>query len=228
MKTIKHLSLAAAALAVLAFSSCNIGSDTNDGPTIEDQKQMLSSLGTQKDGAFVYYNGDDNNTKDVTDTIPNIAVRFATNVDKDKNGNAINYYSIGYFQFPVKMFSNFISQDDLADAIAQMDPVSLKAKFIPYSIYSQTFLVNSYDIELGDIKVSDTKTYKNVVIKFYNDQCLAGTETLRSNNKSYWCFYMQPAYIYVDGKPTNYLQNYKFNYNSYEPTFKFTTDINKE
>ena len=228
MKTIKHLSLAAAALAGMAFSSCNIGGDTYSGPTLEDQKQMISSLGAQKEGGFVYYNGNDENIKDVLDTIPSISVRFATNTTKDANGNVQSYYSVGYFQFPVKMLSNFISQEDLADAIAELDPVSLKANFIPYSVYTQAFVVNSYDIELGDIRTPE-KEYKNVVIKFYNNQCLAGTETTNDQNKkSYWCFYMQPAYIYVNGQPTNYLQYYKFNNSTFEPIFKFTTDINKE
>ena len=227
MKTIKHLSLAAAALAVLAFSSCNIGGDTDNGPTLEDQKQMVSNLGAQKDGAFVYYNGNDANVKDVLDTIPNNSVRFATNIAKDQNGNIQSYYSVGYFQFPVKMLSNFISQKDLADAVAEMEPISLKANFIPYSVYSQTFVVNSYDVELGDIQTSE-KTYKNVVVKFYNQQCLAGTETRKSDNKSYWCFYMQAACIYVNGVQTNYLQNYTYNHSTYDPTFKFTTDIKED
>ena len=226
MKTIKHVSLAVAALAAMAFSSCNIGSDSSNGPTLEEQRQMISGLGAQKDGAFVYYNVDEKNTGDVLDTIPSISVRFASNSTNGANGNVQGYYSIGYFQFPVKVLSNFISQKDLADAVAKMDPVSLKANFVPYSVYSQTFVVNSYDLELGNI-TTENNTYKNVTVKFYNNQCLAGTETT-TDKKSYWCFYMQPAYIYVDGKQTSYLKNYTYNYSSYTPTFKFTTDTGNE
>ena len=172
---------------------------------------------------MVYYNENKLNTKDVLDTIPDIVARITSETNKDKDGNIKNLYASVSFKFPVSILSKFVNDDKLAAKIAEMDKVDIKVNLIPYLYSTQTFIANSYDLELGNIVTSE-KEYKKVTVKFYNNYCVGGYQTNKSTKKQYFCFYMQPAYIYVDGTQTNLLKANRFNGTDFPPVFQFTTD----
>lgn len=222
MKKITILSFVAALMAAFSFTSCNTGGDSYSAPTLEQQQSMINMLGYTQVGGIVYYNENKDKAEDVLDTIPNTIAYITTRTNKDKNGNIQNYYGEVSFQFPTAIISKFVKDEKLAAKIAEMDPTTLKVNLIPYEYASQTFFANSYDLELGDIITTD-KEYKSVTVKFYNYYNAAGYEKKKDNTK-YFYFYMQAAVIYVDGKQTNLLQNYRFNSKDYAPVFKFTTD----
>lgn len=224
MKKITILSFVAAFMAAFSFTSCNTGGDSFSLPSLDQQQSMINMLGYTQVGGIVYYNENKDKAEDVLDTIPNTIAYITTRTNKDKNGNIQNYYGEVSFQFPTAIISKFVKDEKLAAKIAEMDPTTLKVNLIPYDYASQIFFANPYDLELGDIITTD-KEYKSVTVKFYiNDfNCLAGYETKKDNTK-YFCFYMQAAVIYVDGKQTNLLQNYRFNSKDHAPVFKFTTD----
>lgn len=144
----------------------------------------------------------------------------------DKDGKINNYYASVSFKFPVSILSKFVNDDKLAAKIAEMDKVDIKVNLIPYLYSTQTFIANSYDLELGNIVTSE-KEYKKVTVKFYNNYCVGGYQTNNSTKKQYFCFYMQPAYIYVDGTQTNLLKANRFNNTDFPPIFQFTTDKQK-
>lgn len=222
MKKITILSFVAALMAAFSFTSCNTGGDSFSLPSLDQQQSMINMLGYTQVGGIVYYNENKDKAEDVLDTIPNTIAYITTRTNKDKNGNIQNYYGEVSFQFPTAIISKFVKDEKLAAKIAEMDPTTLKVNLIPYVYASQTFVANSYDLELGDIITAD-KEYKNVTVKFYNNYNAACYEKKKDNTK-YFCFYMQAAVIYVDGKQTNLLQNYRFNSKDYAPVFKFTTD----
>ena len=209
-------------MTAFSFTSCNTGGDSYSAPTLEQQQSMINMLGYTQVGGIVYYNENKDKAEDVLDTIPNTIAYITTRTNKDKNGNIQNYYGEVSFQFPTAIISKFVKDEKLAAKIAEMDPTTLKVNLIPYEYASQTFFANSYDLELGDIITTD-KEYKSVTVKFYNYYNAAGYEKKKDNTK-YFYFYMQAAVIYVDGKQTNLLQNYRFNSKDYAPVFKFTTD----
>ena len=184
---------------------------------------MINMLGYSQAGGMVYYNENKLNTKDVLDTIPDIVARITSETNKDKDGNIKNLYASVSFKFPVSILSKFVNDDKLAAKIAEMDKVDIKVNLIPYLYSTQTFIANSYDLELGNIVTSE-KEYKKVTVKFYNNYYVGGYQTNKSTKKQYFCFYMQPAYIYVDGNPTNLLKANRFNNTDFPPTFQFTTD----
>ena len=223
MKKITILSFVAALMAAFSFTSCNTGGDSYSAPTLEQQKSMINMLGYTQVGGIVYYNENKDKAEDVLDTIPNTIANITTRTNKDKNGNIQNYYGEVSFQFPTAIISKFVKDEKLAAKIAEMDPTTLKVNLIPYEYASQTFFANSYDLELGDIITTD-KEYKSVTVKFYNNYCVGGYQTNKSTKKQYFCFYMLPAYIYVDGTQTNLLKANRFNKTDFPPIFQFTTD----
>lgn len=222
MKKFTILSFVAALMAAFSFTSCNTGGDSYSAPTLDQQKSMINYLGYSQSGGIVYYNENKFNTKDVLDTIPNTLAIIKTETNKDNNGNVKNLYASVSFDFPVSILSKFIDDEKLAEKIAEMDKVNMKVNLIPYMYSSQTFVANCYDLQLGDIVTSD-KQYKNLTVKFYNNYCVGGYEK-NKDNKQYFCFYMQPALIYVDGNQTSLLKNTRFNNSEYPCLFKFTTD----
>lgn len=222
MKKFTILSFVAALMAAFSFTSCNTGGDSYSAPTLDQQKSMINYLGYSQSGGIVYYNENKFNTKDVLDTIPNTLAIIKTETNKDNNGNVKNLYASVSFDFPVSILSKFIDDEKLAEKIAEMGKVNMKVNLIPYMYSSQTFVANCYDLQLGDIVTSD-KQYKNLTVKFYNNYCVGGYEK-NKDNKQYFCFYMQPALIYVDGNQTSLLKNTRFNNSEYPCLFKFTTD----
>lgn len=222
MKKFTILSFVAALMAVFSFTSCNPGGDSYSAPTLDQQQSMINMLGYSQAGAIGYYNENKLDTKDVIDYIPDIVARITSETNKDKDGNIKNYYASVSFKFPVSILSKFVNDDKLAAKIAEMDKVDTKVNLIPYLYSTQTFIANSYDLELGDIVTSE-KEYKKVTVKFYN-YCVGGYQTNSSTKKQYFCFYMQAAYIYVDGTQTNLLKANRFNNTDFPPVFQFTTD----
>lgn len=228
MKKLTILSFVAALMAAFSFTSCNTGGDSYSAPTIGEQQSMINMLGYSQVGGMLYYNENKLDTKDVTDYIPDIVARITTESNKDKDGNIKNYYASVSFKFPVSILSKFVNDDKLAAKIAEMDKADMKVNLVPYLYSTQTFIANSYDLELGDILTSE-KEYKKVTVKFYNNYCVGGYQTNSSTKKQYFCFNMLAAYIYVDGKQTSLLKNNRFNNTDYPPVFQFTTDKqNKE
>ena len=223
MKKFTILSFVAALMAAFSFTSCNTGGDSYSAPTMEQQQSMINMLGYSQVGGMVYYNENKLKTEDVLDTIPDIVARITSETNKDKDGNIQNLYASVSFDFPVSILSKFIDDEKLAAKIAEMGKVNMKVNLIPYMYSSQTFVANCYDLQLGDIVTSE-KEYKKVTVKFYNNYCVGGYQTNNSTKKQYFCFYMQPAYIYVDGKQTNLLKANRFNGTPYPPLFWFTTD----
>lgn len=223
MKKFTILSFVAALMAVFSFTSCNTGGDSYSAPTLDQQQSMINMLGYSQAGAIGYYNENKLDTKDVIDYIPDIVARITSETNKDKDGNIKNYYASVSFKFPVSILSKFVNDDKLAAKIAEMDKVDTKVNLIPYLYSTQTFIANSYDLELGDIVTSE-KEYKKVTVKFNNNYCVGGYQTNSSTKKQYFCFYMQAAYIYVDGKQTNLLKANRFNGIDFPPIFQFTTD----
>ena len=223
MKKFTILSFVAALMAAFSFTSCNTGGDSYSAPTLEQQQSMINMLGYSQAGGMVYYNENKLNTKDVLDTIPDIVARINSETNKDKDGNIKNLYASVSFKFPVSILSKFVDDDKLAAKIAEMDKVDIKVNLIPYLYSTQTFIANSYDLELGDI-VTSKQEYKKVTVKFYNNY-VGGYQTNKSTKKQYFCFYMYAARIFVDGKETSLLKNNKFSNNKdYPPLFWFTTD----
>lgn len=222
MKKFTILSFVAALMAAFSFTSCNTGGDSYSAPTLDQQQSMINMLGYSQAGGMVYYNENKLNTKDVLDTIPDIVARITSETNKDKDGNIKNLYASVSFKFPVSILSKFVNDDKLAAKIAEMDKVDIKVNLIPYLYSTQTFIANSYDLELGNIETSE-KEYKKVTVKFYNN-CVGGYQTNKSTKKQYFCFYMQPAYIYVDGTQTSLLKANRFNGTDFPPIFQFTTD----
>lgn len=223
MKKFTILSFVAALMAAFSFTSCNTGGDSYSAPTLDQQQSMINMLGYSQAGGMVYYNENKLKTEDVLDTIPGIVARITSETNKDKDGNIKNLYASVSFKFPVSILSKFVNDDKLAAKIAEMDKVDMKVNLIPYQYSTQTFIANSYDLELGDIVTSE-KEYKKVTVKFYNNYFGGGYQTNKSTKKQYFCFYMQPAYIYVDGTQTNLLKANRFNNTDFPPTFQFTTD----
>lgn len=223
MKKFTILSFVAALMAAFSFTSCNTGGDSYSAPTLDQQQSMINMLGYSQAGGMVYYNENKLKTEDVLDTIPGIVARITSETNKDKDGNIKNLYASVSFKFPVSILSKFVNDDKLAAKIAEMDKVDIKVNLIPYLYSTQTFIANSYDLELGNIVTSE-KEYKKVTVKFYNNHCVGGYQTNKSTKKQYFCFYMQPAYIYVDGTQTNLLKANRFNNTDFPPTFQFTTD----
>lgn len=227
MKKLTILSFVAALMAAFSFTSCNTGGDSYSPPTLDQQQSMINMLGNSQAGGMVYYNENKQNTKeDVLDTIPDIVARINLETNMDKDGKINNYYASVSFKFPVSILSKFVNDDKLAAKIAEMDKVDIKVNLIPYLYSTQTFIANSYDLELGNIVTSE-KEYKKVTVKFYNNYCVGGYQTNNSTKKQYFCFYMQPAYIYVDGTQTNLLKANRFNNTDFPPIFQFTTDKQK-
>lgn len=227
MKKFTILSFVAALMAAFSFTSCNTGGDSYSAPTLEQQQSMINMLGNSQAGGMVYYNENKQNTKeDVLDTIPDIVASIKLETNMDKDGKINNYYASVSFKFPVSILSKFVNDDKLAAKIAEMDKVDIKVNLIPYLYSTQTFIANSYDLELGNIVTSE-KEYKKVTVKFYNNYCVGGYQTNNSTKKQYFCFYMQPAYIYVDGTQTNLLKANRFNNTDFPPIFQFTTDKQK-
>lgn len=223
MKKFTILSFVAALMAAFSFTSCNTGGDSYSAPTLDQQQSMINMLGYSQAGGMVYYNENKLKTEDVLDTIPGIVARITSETNKDKDGNIKNLYASVSFKFPVSILSKFVNDDKLAAKIAEMDKVDIKVNLIPFLYSTQTFIANSYDLELGNIVTSE-KEYKKVTVKFYNNSCVGGYQTNKSTKKQYFCFYMQPAYIYVDGTQTNLLKANRFNNTDFPPTFQFTTD----
>lgn len=222
MKKLTILSFVAALMAAFSFTSCNTGGDSYSAPTIGEQQSMINMLGYSQSGGIGYYNENKLDTKDVIDIIPDIVAKITSETNKDKDGNIQNLYALVSFDFPVSILSKFIDNEKLAEKIAEMGKVNMKVNLIPYMYSSQTFVANCYDLQLGDIVTSE-KEYKKVTVKFYNNYCRGGYEK-NKDNKQYFCFYMQAAYIYVDGKQTNLLKANRFNGTPYPPLFWFTTD----
>lgn len=222
MKKLTILSFVAALMAAFSFTSCNTGGDSYSAPTIGEQKSMIDMLGYSQTGGIGYYNENKLDTKDVIDIIPDIVAKITSETNKDKDGNIQNLYASVSFDFPVSILSKFIDNEKLAEKIAEMGKVNMKVNLIPYMYSSQTFVANCYDLQLGDIVTSE-KEYKKVTVKFYNNYCRGGYEK-NKDNKQYFCFYMQAAYIYVDGTQTNLLKANRFNGTPYPPLFWFTTD----
>lgn len=223
MKKFTILSFFAALMAAFSFTSCNTGGDSYSAPTLDQQQSMINMIGYSQAGGMVYYNENKLNTKDVLDTIPGIVARITSETNKDKDGNIKNLYASVSFKFPVSILSKFVNDDKLAAKIAEMDKVDIKVNLIPYLYSTQTFIANSYDLELGNIVTSE-KEYKKVTVKFYNNYRGGGYQTNNSTKKQYFCFYMQPAYIYVDGTQTSLLKANRFNGTDFPPIFQFTTD----
>lgn len=222
MKKLTILSFVAALMAAFSFTSCNTGGDSYSAPTIGEQQSMINMLGYSQSGGIGYYNENKLDNKDVIDIIPDIVAKITSETNKDKDGNIQNLYALVSFDFPVSILSKFIDNEKLAEKIAEMGKVNMKVNLIPYMYSSQTFVANCYDLQLGDILTSE-KEYKKVTVKFYNNYCRGGYEK-NKDNKQYFCFYMQAAYIYVDGKQTNLLKANRFNGTPYPPLFWFTTD----
>ena len=222
MKKFTILSFVAAMMAAFSFTSCNTGGDSYSAPTIGEQQSMINMLGYSQTGGIGYYNENKLDNKDVIDIIPDIVAKITSETNKDKDGNIQNLYASVSFDFPVSILSKFIDDEKLAEKIAEMGKVNMKVNLIPYMYSSQTFVANCYDLQLGDI-VTSKKEYKKVTVKFYNNYCRGGYEK-NKDNKQYFCFYMQAAYIYVDGKQTNLLKANRFNGTPYPPRFWFTTD----
>lgn len=222
MKKLTILSFVAALMAAFSFTSCNTGGDSYSRPTLDQQKSMIDMLGYSQSGGIGYYNENKLDTKDVIDIIPDIVAKITSETNKDKDGNIQNLYASVSFDFPVSILSKFIDDEKLAAKIAEMGKVNMKVNLVPYMYSSQTFVANCYDLQLGDIVTSE-KEYKKVTVKFYNNYCRGGYEK-NKDNKQYFCFFMQAAYIYVDGTQTNLLKANRFNGTPYPPLFWFTTD----
>lgn len=229
MKNFKLLSVLAISLMAFAFTSCNTGSDNSiEWPTLDQQNSMILNLGYAQNGSIVYYNENKLNTSDVTDTIPNITVNMSKGSNKDDNGSITSYYGEASFNFPVKILSNFISDEKLANAISEMSSVSAKAYLIPYQYANQTFIANVDDIKLGDINIDDNTTYKDVTIKFASSYYLAGFATNKTTNKQVFMINMGASSIYVNNSQTSLLGYYKDSKGTqYPPMFMFTTDMGK-
>lgn len=222
MKKITLLAVAAFT-AMLSFTSCNSDGTSFEWPTLEQTKSMVSNLGRYQDGSFVYYNENKANTKDVTDTIPNITATITTNTSKDQQGNISSYYGTATFNFPTKVLANFIREKPLSEAVAKMESKEMAVDLIPYSYASQVFLANPKDLKLGDITAGGN-TYKDVTVKFYINQYSAGYITNSVTKKQYFAFSMLAGVIYVNNNPTSYLQQHEINNYKVDPAFMFTTD----
>ena len=226
MKKLTILSFVAALMAAFSFTSCNTGGDSYSPPTLDQQKSMINMLGNSQAGGMVYYNENKLKPKDVLDTIPDIVARINLETNMDKDGKINNYYASVSFKFPVSILSKFVNDDKLAAKIAEMDKVDITVNLIPYLYSTQTFIANSYDLELGNIVTSE-KEYKKVTVKFYNYYCDGGYQTNSSTKEKYFYFNMQAACIYVDGTQTNLLKANRFNNTDFPPIFQFTTDKQK-
>ncbi len=222
MKKSRILGLMAAFALAITFSSCN--SDTESSSTsipVDQQKSMVSALGSYHTGAWIYYNENKLNTKDVTDTIPNIMASVTTGTNKDTNGNITSYYGKVTYQFPVQILKNWINDTELAEKVSNMSPVTVNSYLVPYNYSQNLFVANTEDIVLGDITTS-SQTYKNVTVKFYANVCSAGLEYNTSKTQTYLYFYLWAGRIYVDGNESSLLTNYIFNNNTYAPHFMFS------
>ncbi len=223
MKKSKIMGLMAAFALAISFSSCN--SDTESTTTtipVDQQKTMVSTLGSYHTGAWIYYNENKLNTKDLTDTIPNFMVSITNQPNKDSNGNIIGYYGNATYQFPVYILKNWINDTELAEAVSKMTTASATSYLVPYNYSQNLFVANTLDIDLGDITTSK-QTYKKVTIKFYANTCSAGLEYNTNKTQSYLYFYLWGGRIYVDGNETSLLKSYyEFNGNSCRPQFMFS------
>ncbi len=223
MKKSKILGLMAAFALAISFSSCNSDTEsTSNAIPVDQQKSMVSTLGSYHTGAWIYYNENKLNTKDITDTIPNFMASVTTETNKDTNGSITGYYGKVTYQFPIYILKNWINDTELAEAISKMTPVTATSYLVPYNYSQNLFVTNTLDMELGDITTSK-QTYKKVTVKFYANSCTGGLEYNTNKTQSYLYFYLWGGRIYVDGNETSLLSTYvNINNNSCRPQFMFS------
>ena len=199
MKKIKLFSMVAAFVAAFAFTSCNTGDDNSTSPLTKEQQlsyQKAMAMGSYNNMKLIFdhKNADDTSIKtDSVDTYCNVSMY----------GDSI----IRVANFPVaKIAEHIYNNKNLADALAKESPRDITCKFAVYPNSTDKiayFVASSTDIAL-DLTYDEGKGAKTheVVLRFRPSRygvCLLTTKEMA------FAFYLNQ--IYVDGKPTDYLQS---------------------
>lgn len=202
MKKITILSLLAVCFAAISFTSC-MNSDDNgySALTAEQQKTYQTKLamaGTFNDMVILFEHKNDADVKNQVDSVESYC-------DFSMYGDS----TLRISNFPIAQLAEHISDKDLKEAIAKVEPRTVSFKYIVLPNSNQTTAVFYHPYPQG-VKLNltygtgaDAKSHE-VILYFSYDTRYAGYCAWETK-QLYIPFYF--TYIYVDGKQTNYISN---------------------
>jgi hypothetical protein len=134
MKKLSILALMAVVLGALSLTSCNVDNSSSTSlPSKTEATYMFSELGSRNTGTLLYYGTS-------TQTLDSINGVQLTVTASD---------SMAYItDFPVSIYSRYIKDQDLREALAEAGSETLKVKLIPYSYNSKVFVGYPYTLDV--------------------------------------------------------------------------------
>ena len=198
MKKLTILSFVAALMAAFSFTSCNTDGDSYTPLTLEQQKafQTAMAVGSYNDMMLLFEKKNDANVKNQVDSV---ASACSISMYNDSTMTMAN--------FPVAALAEHISNKDLAAAIANEAPRTIKCKYnvMPNSTSETAYFIACPNaIELNLAYGTDNKSHK-VVLYFIPSQMYYGYCTLKEPRQLGFQFALYQ--IWVDGNQTNFIQN---------------------
>lgn len=198
MKNFKLLSVLAACLMAFAFTACNTGDDGYSYLTPEQQKTYQSNMamaGTYTDMKILW---DHKNDADVKNQADSVDTQVSISMYGDSTMTVRN--------FPIAKLAEHINNADLKEAIANVEPQTIKVKYMVLPNSTQTiayFYACPSPIKLNLTYGADNKSHE-VVLNFsynayYSGYCQWSTKQMG------FPFYLYN--IWVDGKQTSYITN---------------------
>ena len=200
MKKITILSLLAVCFAAISFTSC-MNSDDNgySALTAEQQKTYQTNMalaGTFNDMVLLFEHKNDADVKNQVDSVE-------TYCDFSMYGDS----TLRVSNFPIAQLAEHISDKDLKEAIAKVEPrtVNLKYVVLPNSNQTTAYLYACpQPITLNLTYGSEAKSHEVKLIFSYDVYNGVGY-CAWSSKKLGLPFYLYA--IFVDGKQTNYISN---------------------
>lgn len=199
MKKITVLSILAVCFAAITFTSCNTGDDNGYSYlTPQQQKTYQTNMalaGPFNDMVILFDHKNDADVKNQVDSVD-------TYCEFSMLGDSILHVS----NFPIAQMAEHISDKDLKEAIAKVEPRSVNFKYMVLPNSDQTtayFYACPDPIILNLTYGTDAKSHEVKLIFSYNAYNLGYCTW--SSKKLGSLFYLYT--IYVDGKQTNYISN---------------------
>lgn len=199
MKKIKLFSIAAAFVAAFAFTSCNTGDDNSYSYLTKEQQlsyQKTMAMGSYNNMKLIFDHKNAADTSIKTDSVD-------TYCNVSMYGDSI----IRVANFPVaKIAEHIYNNKALADALAKESPRDITCKFmvLPNSTDKIAYLYACpTDIELN-LAYGESNEAHKVVLRFTYSPYQYGVCLLTTKEMGF-AFYLNQ--IYVDGKPTDYIQS---------------------
>ena len=199
MKKIKLFSIVAAFVAAFAFTSCNTGDDNSYSFLTKEQQlsyQKTMAMGSYNNMKLIFDHKNAADTSIKTDSVD-------TYCNVSMYGDSI----IRVANFPVaKIAEHIYNNKNLADALAKESPRDITCKFmvLPNSTDKIAYLYACpTDIELN-LAYGESNEAHKVVLRFTYSPYQYGVCLLTTKEMGF-AFYLNQ--IYVDGKPTDYIQS---------------------